>query len=95
MSGPIPTPENLHIGKLSEEAKTTVPESMHQWLADRAHHARCTPSDLLRDCLYLVVTGATYSEHIANDRRAAMFNQGRRQGDKRATEETGAQGDAK
>jgi len=76
----------LHIGKLTEEAKTTVTEAMHERLADLAKQAKCNPSDLLRDALYLVLTGATYLDHVANDRRKVMQSQGLPQGDKAATE---------
>lgn len=78
--------DSLHIGKLTEEAKTTLTESMHQLLADRARQARCNPSDLMRDAIYLVFTGKTYLDHVANDRREAMQSQGQPQGDKGATE---------
>lgn len=78
--------DNLHIGKLTEEAKTTVTEAMHTRLADLARQAKCNPSDLLRDALYLVLTGATYLDHVANDRRSVMQNQAQKQGDKGATE---------
>lgn len=75
----------LHHGKLTEEAKTTVTEAMHELLADRARQAKCNPSDLLRDALYFVLTGATYSDHVANDRREAMQIQGQPRGDKSPT----------
>ena len=72
---------NLHVGKLTEEAKTTLTESMHELLADKARQAKCNPSDLVRDAIYLVFTGATYLDHVANDRRQVMQNQGRMQAD--------------
>ena len=78
--------ESLHIGKLTEEAKTTLPEAMHEYLADKARQARCNPSDLLRDALYLALTGATYLDHVANDRRSVMQNQGRTLADNKAKE---------
>lgn len=78
--------DNLHIGKLTEEAKTTVTEAMHTRLADLARQAKCNPSDLLRDALYLVLTGATYLDHVANDRRSVMQNKGQQKGDKGPTE---------
>ena len=70
-----------HIGKLTEEAKTTLTESMHELLADKARQAKCNPSDLMRDAIYLVFTGQTYADHVANDRRSVMQSQGRLQGD--------------
>lgn len=66
-----------HVGKLIEEAKTTVTESMHELISDKARQARCNPSDLVRDAIYLAFTGATYLDHVANDRRNVMQNQGR------------------
>lgn len=76
----------LHIGKRTEEAKTLVTPQMHDLLADKAREARCTPSDLLHDALYLVLTGKTYAEHVADDRRAALGLEGRALGDCRATD---------
>ena len=78
--------EALHIGKLTEEAKFTLPAQMHDLIADRARIARCNPSDLYRDAIYLAVTGMTYSDHVANDRRAALSVEGQKQGDKGANE---------
>lgn len=73
-----------HIGKLTEEAKTTLTEAMHEHIADRARQARCNPSDLMRDAIYLVFTGKTYLDHVANDRRLVMQPQGRSQADSEA-----------
>lgn len=81
--------DNLHIGKRTEEAKTLVTPAMHDLLAERARAARCTPSDLLHDALYLVITGKTYAEHVANDRRAALALEGRVLCDGPATKEGG------
>ena len=78
--------ELLHVGKLSEEAKTTLTEAMHERLAVLAREARCNPSDLLRDAVYLVFSGVTYSDHVANDRRGVMKLEGRQLSDRRATE---------
>ena len=75
----------LHIGKRTEEAKTLVTPAMHDLLAERAREARCTPSDLLHDALYLVFTGLTYAEHVANDRRAVLNKEVREEGDNHAT----------
>ncbi len=77
---------DFHHGKLTEEAKTTVTETMHELLADKARQAKCNPSDLIRDAVYLVFTGATYLDHVANDRRSVMQNQGQQVADKGATE---------
>lgn len=75
----------LHVGKRTEEAKTLVTPQMHDLLAQKAREARCTPSDLLHDALFLVLTGATYADHVANDRRAVLGLEGRVKGDKGAT----------
>ncbi len=76
---------SLHVGKRTEEAKTLVTPAMHDLLAEKARAARCTPSDLLHDALYLVITGKTYAEHVANDRRAVLGLEGRPVGDAMAT----------
>jgi hypothetical protein len=78
--------EGLHVGKLTEEAKFTLTPQMHDLIADRARSARCNPSDLYRDAIFLAVTGATYADHVANDRRAALSREGQQQGDKGADE---------
>ena len=59
---------------------------MKELLADKARIAKCTPSDLVRDAIYLVFTGATYLDHVANDRRQVMQNQGRLDGDIKAND---------
>ena len=76
----------LHVGKRTEEVKTMVPEVMHEFLADLSRTARCTPSDLILDAVYLAYTGKTYAEHVANDRRSVMIKQGRPVGDTGANE---------
>lgn len=81
---------DLHIGKLTEETKTTLPEVMDQFLRNKAHEARCNPSDLVRDAIYLMFTGATYLDHVVNDRRAALKTQGRIASDNTPTD-TGEQ----
>lgn len=77
--------EALHTGKLTEEAKFTLPPQMHDLITERARSAGCNPSDLYRDALYLAVTGMAYSDHVANDRRAALAREGQQQGDKGAS----------
>lgn len=76
----------LHIGKCSEEVKTTVPPDFHDFIADKARELRCTPAELVRDALYLGFTGETYSLHVAKDRRAALQVEGRKLGEKGANE---------
>ena len=71
----------LHHGKLTEEAKTTVTEAMDEYIRVLATKAKCHPSDLIRDALYLQFTGNTYLEHVSNDRRQVMQIQGREEGD--------------
>ena len=76
----------LHHGKLTIVAKTKVTEAMHELLIERARIAKCPPSDLLRDALYVVLTGISYSDHVANDRRSAMQMQGASGDSKGSTE---------
>lgn len=78
--------DRLHTGKRTEEAKTTVSEAMHNHIADLARKAGCTPSDLVCDALYLAFTGKTFAEHVANDRRAILSEQGRPLGDNKPNE---------
>lgn len=75
----------LHVGKRTEEAKTLVTPQMHDLLVQKAREARCTPSDLFHDVLFLVLTGSTYADHVANDRRVALGLEGRQDGEKGAT----------
>lgn len=76
----------LHIGKLTEEAKFTLTPQMHDLVAERARAAGCNPSDLYRDAIFLALTGTAYSDHVANDRRAALKWEGRQLADKGANE---------
>lgn len=62
----------LHVGKLTEETKFTVTEAMSQLIAEMAHKARCPESDIVRDCFWRGLTGMSYLDHVANDRRTAM-----------------------
>ena len=75
----------LHIGKLTEEAKFTLTPQMHDLVAERARAAGCNPSDLYRDAIFLALTGMAYSDHVANDRRAALKVEVRQLGDKGAS----------
>lgn len=75
----------LHVGKRTEEVKTLVTPQMHDLLDEKARMARCTPAELLHDALYLVMTGMTYADHVANDRRAVLLVEGRVMGDRRAS----------
>ncbi|NMM21560.1 MAG: hypothetical protein HHJ15_16660 [Rhodoferax sp.] len=78
--------EALHIGKLTEEAKTTVTDDMHAHVISLARKANCTPSELYREAIYLYLTGETFSEHVANDRRSVMVQKGPSKGELRAAE---------
>lgn len=80
------TPEMLHVGKLTEEAKTTVTDEMHLHVVRLARKANCSPSELYREAIYLYLTGETFTEHVANDRRAVMVCKGRSHGNKGANE---------
>lgn len=75
-----------HTGKLTHEAKTMVTEEFDELIAEKAKQAKCQPSELLREALYLVLTGKTFTEHVANDRRSVMQMQGSKQGDKGASD---------
>jgi hypothetical protein len=74
----------LHHGKLTQEAKTTVTEAMDEYIRALATKARCHPSDLIRDALYLQFTGNTYLDHVSNDRRQVIQRQGREMADAKA-----------
>lgn len=76
----------LHIGKLTQEAKTMVTEAMDERIAELAKQAKCQPSELIREALYKIFSGDTYSGHVSNDRLAVMQLQGIAQGDKGANE---------
>ncbi len=58
----------LHIGKLTEECKTTVPEAFVDYIRELAIAAKCHPSDIVRELLFKAATGKVYSAHVANDR---------------------------
>lgn len=81
---------DLHVGKRTEEIKTLTTPQMHDLLVEKARAARCTPSELLHDVVFLVLTGMTFTDHVANDRRAALCGEGRLQGDFKAFDGLGA-----
>lgn len=56
-----------HVGKLSKEISTTVTDEFAELLADRARASNCKPSDLMREGLFLLLTGDSYSGHVAKD----------------------------
>ncbi len=72
-------PENLHNGKLVHEAKTMVTETFDALIADKARQAKCSPQELVRDALYFALTGKTFTDHVANDRRSVLSMQGPKQ----------------
>lgn len=65
-----------------------VTEAMHDELVRRASELKCAPAELLNEAIYLALTGKTYSEHVANDRRSAFHMEGRDQGENRAAART-------
>ena len=77
---------DLHRGKCTEEVKTMVPAAFHDFIAEKAREQRCSPSELIRDALYLAFTGETYASHVANDRKAAFKSEGPQDGDNKASE---------
>lgn len=74
----------LHLGKLVKEAKTMVTEEMDEHIEALARQARCLPSELLREVIYAALSGKTFTEHVADDRRSVMHGQSPNQGDKRS-----------
>lgn len=78
--------DTLHIGKLTDELKTTVTPQFKDLIEERARKARCNPSDLMRDALYLVFSELSFTDHVANDRRNAMKKEVPQLGDKGANE---------
>jgi hypothetical protein len=75
----------LHIGKLTEECKTTVPEAFVEYVRELAIAAKCHPSDIVRELLFKAATGKVYSAHVANDRLRLIEKQERQLGDSGAT----------
>jgi len=65
---------SAHVGKLSREISTTVTDEFAELLADSARAANCKPSDLIREGLYLLLTGDSYSGHVAKDMSRAFKN---------------------
>lgn len=62
--------EALHQGKQSEELKINLPIAMHRHIKEMASRSQCFASEVVVDAIFLSITGKTYSEHVANDRRA-------------------------
>ena len=62
----------LHHGKLIELAKTMVTEMAGKEIADRARKANCSEADFLRELIYMGLTGHTFSDLVAKDRRAQV-----------------------
>ena len=75
----------LHIGKLTEECKTTVPEGFIEYIRELAIAAKCHPSDIVRELLFKAATGKVYSAHVANDRLRLIEKTERQLGDNGAT----------
>ena len=72
----------VHVGKLSKEISTTVTDEFAELIADRARASNCKPSDLIREGLYLLLTGDSYSGHVAKDMTAAFMPQAQKQAEK-------------
>jgi len=58
---------DYHIGKLNKEISTTVPEAFCELLSERARASNCKPSDLIREGMFFLLTGDSYSAHVAKD----------------------------
>ena len=71
----------VHVGKLSREISTTVTDEFSELLIDRARAANCKPSDLIREGLYLLLTGDSYSGHVSKDMASAFSMQSGKQAD--------------
>lgn len=76
-----------HIGKLSKEISTTVTDEFAELIADRARASNCKPSDLMREGLFLLLTGDTYSGHVAKDMSQAFKNPHANQAENSGTKE--------
>lgn len=61
-----------HIGKLSKEVSTVVTEEFYELMLETARAHGCKPSDLMREGLYKLLTGETYSGHVAKDMATAL-----------------------
>ena len=72
----------VHIGKLSKEISAAVTDEFAELIADRARSSNCKPSDLIREGLYLLLTGDSYSGHVAKDMTAAFSVQAQKQAEK-------------
>lgn len=64
----------VHVGKLSQEISSTVTDEFAELLKDRARAANCKPSDLIREGMYLLLTGDSYSGHVAKDMANAFVS---------------------
>ena len=62
----------FHIGKLSKEVSTVVTEEFFELMQETARAHGCKPSDLMREGLYKLLTGETYSGHVAKDMATAL-----------------------
>jgi len=61
----------LHTGKLDHRIETSLPEAMNDLLAAKAHILGVPKADLIRDLIFVAVTGETYSFHVAKDKSDA------------------------
>lgn len=76
----------VHVGKLSREISTTVTDEFAELLGDRARAANCKPSDLMREGLFLLLTGDSYSGHVSKDMADAFAYQSGKQAEKSGSE---------
>ena len=77
---------DLHIGKLTDECKTTVPQAFTDYIRDLATATKCHPSEIVRELLFKAATGKVYSAHVANDRLRLIEKQERQLGDMGASD---------
>lgn len=58
----------LHKGKLSYPLETNVTEALSDWIVSQAHAQGVPKAQMVRDLLFLAVTGETFSFHEAKDK---------------------------
>lgn len=73
------------LGKFDEELKTHVDDTTANAFRKRASELEQTPSELLRDLIYLQVHGEILVEMCAKHRRALLQQQGPIQGQARTS----------
>lgn len=60
----------LHVGKLSQSVDVGLPDAMFEHIRHKATAHHMTASEYIREWLFKIETGETYSVHVAKDRAA-------------------------